>query len=52
MKDLDDIEKEDTIWVGHLYIAFDENDELPPPFIYIPSFQLMHTLVLSAASNF
>jgi len=36
MKEVDEIESEEKIWVGHLYLHYDETDELPPPFIYLP----------------
>ena len=53
LKDIEDIENEGEpkIKTGHLYLNFDDTDEFPPPFIFLPEFSLMHTLVLGSAST-
>lgn len=53
LKDIEEIdnEGETKIKTGHLYLHFDDTDEFPPPFIFLPEFALMHTLVLSSASS-
>lgn len=36
---------------GHLYLHYEDTDPHPPIHIFIPSLDLMHIIVLAAASS-
>ena len=48
MKDIE--ENEDVQKTGSLYLAYEDTDPVPPPFIFVPDFSVIHTMILAAAT--
>jgi hypothetical protein len=48
MKDL--VPKDETFQSNSLYFSYDQNDPTPPPFIFIPDFDIIHSMILAAAN--